>query len=408
MSGGRSRLEIGAYGEINVTRSAAGSYRAEARHRDWDGGIRKVTASGTSRSAAQAALRVKVGRRPAHAGLSDGLHADSSFASLGEAWLADVRIRPDLSDGTRDRYERSLESLVLPTFGELRLREISTGRVDQFLKQQAARSYARAKHARVVLNLMFNFALRLDAITRNPVVGCSRLRKPPATPRALTPTQVDAVRTAIRDWRSTEPVHGPRPDGLVRDLIEVLLGSGQRIGEALALRKCDIDDSVVPMRISVSGTIVVLRGRPVARQDHPKTGSSSRMIAVPSWTAEVLRRRLDALVDEPDEHLLFVTRCGTPLSPHNARRTLRRVLAAAGLGDLDITPHSFRRTGATAIARASSAETAATFLGHSSAEITKAHYIEPLIAAPDTAPAEYLEAFAPRARPSADRLTARK
>ncbi|MBW4043242.1 MAG: site-specific integrase, partial [Acidobacteria bacterium] len=162
MSGGRSRLEIGAYGEINVTKTAVGSYRAEARHRDWDGRIRKVTASGSSRSAAQAALRVKVGRRPSTASAADGLYLDSSFTTLADAWLADVRIRPDLADGTRDRYERSLQAIVLPAFSELRLREISTGRVDQFLKQQAARSYARAKQARVVLNLMFNFALRLD------------------------------------------------------------------------------------------------------------------------------------------------------------------------------------------------------------------------------------------------------
>lgn len=151
-----------------------------------DGRIRTVTASGTSRSSAQAALRVELSRRPAHAGLSDGLQADSSFEALRRTWLADVQIRPDLSDGTRNRYERSLRSLDLPTFGKLRLREISTARIDQFLKQQALRSYARAKHARVVLNLMFDFALRLDAITCNPVIGCSRMRKPPSTLRALT------------------------------------------------------------------------------------------------------------------------------------------------------------------------------------------------------------------------------
>ena len=35
---------------------------------------------------------------------------------------------------------------------------------------------------------------------------------------------------------------GPRSDGQVRDIIEVLLGTAMRTGEVLALRPCDLDD----------------------------------------------------------------------------------------------------------------------------------------------------------------------
>lgn len=48
---------------------------------------------------------------------------------------------------------------MLPTFEKFLLREVTTGRVDQFLKRQLTVSYAHARHSRVVLSLMFNYAL---------------------------------------------------------------------------------------------------------------------------------------------------------------------------------------------------------------------------------------------------------
>jgi integrase len=392
---GRSRLEIGCYGDINVSRRRAGSYRAETRYRDWDGEVRKVTATGTSASAAKSALRHKLAQRGADSGHGQALNAESPVSALAAAWLEDVQMRTDLADGTKDVYRRELHSLVLPTFKNFLLREVTTGRVDRFLKQQALRSYARARHSRVVLNLMFNFALRHDAVVRNPVAGTGRLKRVKQQPKALTPGDVAAVRRAAREWRTGPSLSGPKPDGQVRDLVEVMLGGGGRIGEALALRKCDINDDVSPMQVTVAGTLIVVKGKPVFRQDHPKTSSSRRTVAVPEWTAEVVRRRLAGIADKPDDHLLFFTRRGTPLAPYNARRTLRKMLADAGLEHLEITPHSFRRTGATTIARASDAETAAEFLGHGSPDVTKHHYIEEEPSIVNPAPARYLETLAP-------------
>lgn len=45
---GRSRLEIGTYGDIGIGRTASGAVRAEARFRDWDGDVRKVTATAST------------------------------------------------------------------------------------------------------------------------------------------------------------------------------------------------------------------------------------------------------------------------------------------------------------------------------------------------------------------------
>ena len=117
-------------------------------------------------------------------------------------------------------------------------------------------------------------------------------------------------------------------------------------------------------------------------------------MSVPSFVAEVLRQRLTALADDVDEQLLFHSRNNTPLTTNNVRRRLRAILAEAGIED--VTPHAFRRTVATVIHRAAETDLAAELLGHTSADITRAHYIERQnLVNPRTD--EILEQLAPRA-----------
>lgn len=68
-----------------------------------------------------------------------------------------------------------MRTLVMPAFEPYRLREMTIGKIDRFLKAQAKISYSRAKHSKVVLNLALGLALRYEAIPRNPVPGTARL-----------------------------------------------------------------------------------------------------------------------------------------------------------------------------------------------------------------------------------------
>ena len=215
---------------------------------------------------------------------------------------------------------------------------MTVGRIELFLKVQRAISYTRAKHSRTILSMVLGFAVRRGIIVRNPVKETSRMKKPQHTPKALTPDQVAAIRLAARDWRTAEGRMGPKPDGQVRDLIEVMLGTATRIGETLALRKCDIDMTADPPWVHIRGTLVVHSGAGVLRQAHPKTHESNRIVAVPQFAAEVIRRRLTLIEGEDGEHLLFFTRNGNPLAPHNVRRTFREILRNAGLEGMGITP----------------------------------------------------------------------
>jgi integrase len=291
-------------------------------------------------------------------------------------------------------YERNMRQLVMPAFANYSLREINVRKVDQFIKTLAStKSYSYAKQARTVLSLAFGLAVRYDALRENPVRDAARLRKPPSQAMALSAAQVDAIRAAVRSWRRGPGFSGPPPDGQLEQIIEVMLGTSARIGEVLAIRKCDVDATSSPATVRISGTIVSPTGKPTHRQPHPKTLKSTRTVSVPSFTAAVLRDRLVKISSEDPDHLIFHSRNGTPLTTNNVRRRLRAVMDQAGIEG--VTPHSFRRTVATVIDRAAGADLAAELLGHTSSKITKEHYIQPDEAV-DPVTAEILESLAPK------------
>ncbi len=370
----RPRLDIGTFGDIWFDTDPSGRVVARTRYRDWDGRRRLVQASGSTERTAERALKKKLAERSLFQPAAGVLTPDSGFAELVDYWLEHLDLEGHLSKTTRQLYERNMRTLVLPVFRELTLREIGVARCDHFLKQQAKRSYNRAKQSRVVLRLAFALAVRHEILPRNPLDGVSRLRRPPSTPSALSPAEVNAIRAAILTWeagRLGEP--GPRPDGQLGAIVEVMLGTSARIGEVLAIRRCDVDVTGAPPSVRIAGTIVTHHGEPVQRQDHPKTAKSRRTVAVPSFAAEAIRKRLVRMGDHSPEALLFCSREGTPLTPNNVRRQLRHVLKLAGI--TGVTPHMFRRTVATAINAEAGVELAAELLGHTDPRITIQHYI---------------------------------
>lgn len=370
MSGGRPRTVIGTYGAVYVMRTAD-RCTAETRFRDLDGRLRKVTATASSASAAKALLKERLLNRTGY-GSGGQLSLSSPFGDLVALWLADLELR-ELAEGTKESYRDQVRLHVLPAFKHFTLGEVTTGRVEWFLKSQAAVSHSRAQRSRTMLNLLFGFALRHDAISRNPVEGTSPLRTPKNQPQALTLEQIAAIREAAANWRTDPGQPGPKPDGQVRDIIEILLGTAMRPGEVLALRPCDIEDRPTGMVVAVTGTVVQQKGKGAIRQGRPKSDASIRRIPVPEFAGAVLKRRLAGV---SRERTIFANRTGGPLSPYNVRRTFREFLANAGLADSGISLRWYRRTGATVIARGLGSDAAAAFLGHTSTAITEGHYIE--------------------------------
>ncbi|WP_036278224.1 tyrosine-type recombinase/integrase [Microbacterium sp. CH12i] len=367
----RPRLTIGTYGEITTRRRPSGRTEARARYRDWDGATRLVQASGDTAAVATHALKAKCVDRNLIAPSAGSLTADSPFPELVAYWLEDIDLEDRLAPGTRQLYERDMRTLVLPVFKDLTLREIGVARCDQFLKRLAKDSYSKAKHARVALRLALALAVRHEVLLRNPVDHVARLHRDARVPDAFTPEEVTAIRAAIAYWEAGRDVSGPKPDGQLGAIVEVMLGTSARIGEVLAIRRRDIDLSVPSVRIT--GTIISPKGEPTTRQDHPKTARSRRTIQLPGFAAQAVRLRLKQLDTIDPDALLLCSRAGTPLTTNNVRRQLRHVMNIAGIEG--VTPHKFRRTVATTINENAGVELASQLLGHTDPAITIKHYI---------------------------------
>lgn len=369
----RPRTPIGTFGKISHRKISKGRCEARARYRDWDGKLRAVQCTGATQAAAEFALKRKLAERSLfHPGFV-GLSADSKFSALVDYWLEDMEVEDRLSRTTRLLYERNMRTLVAPAFDELTLREIGVARCDYFLKQLAKQSYNRARQARVVLRLALGLAVRHEAIPRNPMDHVSRLRRPTRTPDAFEDSDIALIREAVRAWEERPIVAGPRPDGQLGQIVEVLLGTSARIGEVLAIRIRDLDlRSTIPTA-KIAGTIISRKGEPTHRQDHPKTSRSVRKIALPTFALNAIKARLRKRLSIDPDALLFCNRSGDPLTTNNVRRRLRDVMEKAGL--TGVTPHRFRRTGATAINNAGGIDLAAELLGHTDPRITVQHYI---------------------------------
>lgn len=371
----RQRLSIGTLGDISTRMSPTGRYLARTRYRDWDGQSRQVQSSGATAKAAERALKARLVERSLLQSADTTLTPDSLFRDLVEYWLADIDMEGRISRTTRNLYERNMRTLVSPVFDSLTLREIGVARCDRFIKELAKRSYNRAKQARVVLRLALELAVRHEILLRNPMDHVSRLRREPHIPDELTAPELNVIRAAIARWESgANHLSGPLPDGQLGAIVEVTLGTSARTGEVLAIRRRDVDITGAAPSVRLAGTIVSRKGEPTFRQDHPKTAKSRRILALPTFASDAVRRLLANAGRLELDALLFQPRDGTPLTTGNVRRQLRRVLGGGEIAG--VTPHMFRRTVATAVHDNASVELTAELLGHTDTRVTVMHYIQ--------------------------------
>ena len=100
--------------------------------------------------------------------------ADTTVAKLASLWLKYLRDEGRIEATTINEYERVLTKVVIPELGGLRLREITTSRLDLILVRLRATSTSRQRKTKVVMGAMLGMAVRHDALAVNPVQQTSR------------------------------------------------------------------------------------------------------------------------------------------------------------------------------------------------------------------------------------------
>ncbi|MGI8524355.1 MAG: tyrosine-type recombinase/integrase [Nocardioides sp.] len=263
--------------------------------------------------------------------------ADLTLAELADLWLSQLRAESRLENTTINEYERVLNKLVLPQLGALRLHELTTNRIDGVLQDLGAQSLNRQRKTKVVTGAMLEEAVRHGALSVNPARQATSVPRPRAEPRSLTPDDLMTVRTAVRAWTAKDRP-GPRATTDMSDIIDLMLATGARIGEVLALRWSDIDLEAVPPTLSVNGTI---KNEP-GKGTHRRAIERVRTVALPEFAVVLLRRRSAIQGNRVDA--VFPTRNGTWQQVNNVERRWRQIRKDTGLEW--VTPHAFRKVGA--------------------------------------------------------------
>ncbi len=314
----RPPLPVGTWGAIRTEKLGPNRHRARARFRDYDGKTRDAEATGATGPAATRALQAKL--RDRIAPNDDEITRETRISRLVELWIEEITSEERIAPQTIQRYQTSTRTAILPALGDLRIREASVGRLDRLLRDIARDRPSAAKGVKVALGQMFALAVRHGAIPTNPVRDTSRIRKPRRKVVALTDQNLQTVRAAIRQWQQPVPGKpGPRHTGDLADIVDLMLATGARIGEILALRWEDLNLAAERPTLTICGTLVFVKGKGFFRQPWTKSDAGYRMITLPRFAVGMLLARKVIAADNPHNAIL-ASRRGTWLSPNNIRR----------------------------------------------------------------------------------------
>jgi site-specific recombinase XerD len=196
----------------------------------------------------------------------------------------------------------------------------------RYIAHLSTRRYAKRSIARKAsaLRRYFTWAARTDRIARDPSTGLSAPRGEGRLPRVLRHDEL----VTLLDEPPAAVVDDP-PEIRERDdaVLELLYGSGLRIGELCALGPADLD---------------LDRGRAVVWGK----GGKQRVVPLSGPAVDALRRWIEGsrrtlVAGASDIDALFLNRRGRRLTPRDARRILDHRAAAP------THPHALRHTFAT-------------------------------------------------------------
>jgi integrase len=272
-----------------------------------------------------------------------------------EEWKAQAL--PALKYATQTHYEYMIETHLLPAFGNVQLRLISRESIQILLvnKLKQGLAWRTVKHIRTTLGTILGTAEMWGYIEGNPVRKTRLPRRGPQPEKqVLSPEQLRLLLEKL-----------PEPS---QSLVWLLVLTGLRIGELLALRWQDID--------LAAGVLRVRRTVYEGHFDEPKTRRSNRSVPLgPKGVAILCNRKPEGA--DPDA-LVFGSQNGTPLCRRNlSNRQLAPTCKALGLEG--IRWHSLRHSNATLLDSVGTPlGTVQAILGHSSPEITREVYLHSL------------------------------
>ena len=268
------------------------------------------------------------------------------------------------TENTRASFQGNLDKWVYPAIGDIKLPEITSAQISALLLDMQGKGKAHATVVKVytILNSLFKMAYLSDMIARNPMDKVER-PKPrkdeikPQTAQAYTAQEVRDILTALEG----EPLKW-------RAFIHLLLDTGVRRGEALAVQWEDIDFQ--------ENTILICRNLCYTPDkgiylDTPKNGRC-RMVDVGEDTLQLLKQ-IREQQGAGGKYIFTQDNSLEPMHPTSPTHYFRQFSKRNGIKDFH--PHKLRHTFASvAITAGADVVSVSETLGHSDTAVTLRMY----------------------------------
>lgn len=307
-----------------------------------------------------------------------------TFEEFAQEWLQWYTATAGVKQSTienRRRYLKQASNLI----GAAKIKELSKNTYDRFLLALSEKYKPGTLNCiHVTVAMVLDYAVECGYLAVNPArmgkkpKAAAKLEDVPENieEKYLTRAEVDRLLTTAKDYGDFQQYA----------LLRLLIFSGVRIGEALALefKHIDIERSTVRIRQTMS-TGAYNKTESFVLQT-PKTASSIRDIELDSQTLEILKlqmteqkkNRLKAGSEWYTNHnFLFTspTRPGYPWLRNTIAARLKAMLKTANI-DKPITLHSMRHTHASLLAESgASLEQIQARLGHANDNTTRQIYL---------------------------------
>ena len=252
---------------------------------------------------------------------------------------------------TRAAYECYLKLWILPRWGDLRIDQVKSVAVEEWLDSIKRAKGTRAK-IRNIMSAIFHHAMRYEWVDRNPIKLVRQSAKREKVPEVLELSELQLLLSKL----------------FVRERTLALLdaATGLRVSELLALRWSDVDFENLELNVTRSIWHQVV--------GNCKTEASAKPVPMDSYMAEDLlrwRRQSDYASDDDYVFASETMKGKQPYWPDNLmKRHIRPVAKANGINK-NIGWHTFRHSFGTLLkANGEDVKTVQELLRHANSRIT--------------------------------------